>query len=86
MPEVFTEENKKYYIYENCKGTNSPSASLTEEEILTVRQRYVNETAKEIYEDYKDRLSYQTLQQILWGRKYTELPIYKKKEKKWINV
>lgn len=86
MPEVFTEENKKYYTYENCKGTNSPSASLTKEEILIVRQRYVNETAKEIYEDYKDRLSYQTLQQILWGRKYIELPIYKKKEKKWINV
>jgi hypothetical protein len=23
---------------------------------------------------------------ILWGRYYKELPIYKKKERKWINI
>ena len=26
MPEVFTEENKKYYIYDNSKGANSVTA------------------------------------------------------------
>ncbi len=43
------------------------------------------ETAKEIYEDFKDRVTYQTFQQILWGRTYTHLPIYKKKLGKWVN-
>ena len=86
MPEVFTEENKKYYIYENSKGDKGSSAKFTNEEVLQIRQRYVKESAKAIFEDYKDRVSYQTLQQILWGRYYSNLPIYKKKEKKWINI
>lgn len=86
MPEVFTEENKNYYIYENSRGANNPKASFTAEEIIEIRTRYVNESAKQIFEDYKDRVAYQTFQMILWGRYYDELPIYKKKEKEWINI
>ena len=86
MPEVFTEENKQYYKTEQSKGGNGASAKFTNEEIILIRKRYVNESAKAIYEDYKDRISYTSFQQILWGRYYSELPIYKKKEKKWINT
>ena len=86
MPEVFTEENKNYYIYQNSSGSNGASAKFTNDEIINIRKRYVNESAKKIYEDYKDRVSFQSFQQILWGRYYSELPIYKKKEKKWINI
>lgn len=84
-PEVYTEENKKYYMYEATNGEKSSKAVLTDEEVMKCRKRYVSESAKQIYEDYKDRLSYQTLQQILWGRRYSHLPIYKKKTKEWIN-
>ena len=86
MPEVFTEENKNYYIYKNSQGQNGKNSSLTDEEVIKIRKRYVKESAREIYEDYKDIMSYQTLQQLLWGRHYSHLPIYKKKEKKWINI
>ena len=86
MPEVFTEENKQYYIYQNSNGGNGASAKFTDEEVINIRKRYVNESAKTIYEDYKDRVSYQTFQAMLWGRSYKTLPIYKKKEKKWINI
>lgn len=86
MPEVFTEENKKYYVYENSKGSNSKAAAFTDEEVIKIRQRYVNESAKAIYQDYKDRIAYQSFQMILWGRYYNNLPIYKKKEKRWINI
>ena len=86
MPEVFTEENKQYYIYQNSIGANGASAKFTNEEVIKIRQRYVNESAKVIYEDYKDRVEYQTFQAMLWGRSYNTLPIYKKKEKKWINI
>ena len=65
MPEVFTEENKKYYIYKNRNGQNGASAKLNDEEVLLIRKRYVKESAKSIYQDYKDRVSFQTLQQIL---------------------
>jgi len=34
MPEVFTEENKKYYIYENSKGEKGSSAKFTDEEVI----------------------------------------------------
>ena len=65
MPEVFTEENKKYYIYKNSNGQNGASAKFTDEEVLLIRKRYVKESAKSIYQDYKDRVSFQALQQIL---------------------
>ena len=86
MPEVFTKENRQYYIYENSKGENGSSAKFTDEEVIKIRERYVNESAKQIYEDYKNRVSYQTFQAMLWGRSYKNLPVYKKKEKKWINI
>ena len=86
MPEVFTEENKKYYVYENSKGGSGASAKLSDEEVILIRKRYVIESAKQIYQDYKERISYQSFQQILWGRYYSNLPVYKKKEKKWINI
>lgn len=85
MPEVYTKENKDYYSLHSTDGELSTSAIFTDEEVMQMRQRYVTEAAKDIYEDYKDRCKYQTLQQILWGRHYSHLPIYKKKEKVWIN-
>ena len=85
MPEVLTEENKRYYSKEATNGEKSSNAKLTDEEVIKIRERYVSENAKTIYKDYEDRCSYNTLQQILWGRTYKHLPIYKKKEKKWIN-
>ena len=86
MPEVFTEENKNYYIYQNSNGSNGASAKFTDEEVIKIRKRYVNESAKQIYQDYQNRVSYQTFQALLWGRSYKNLPIYKKQEKKWINI
>ena len=85
-PEVFTEENKKFYMKEASNGELSNRAILTDEEVIYARQRYVNETAAQIWEDYKDRIQFQTFQQILWGRTYKHLPIYKKKTKEWINI
>lgn len=86
MPEVFTKENKEYFIYENSKGENSIKAKFTDEEVIEIRKRYVNENAMKIYQDYQNRVSFQTFQAILWGRTYKNLPIYKKKLKKWINI
>ena len=45
MPEVYTKENKEYYIHQNSKGSNSSTAAFTDEEITNIRKRYVNETA-----------------------------------------
>lgn len=82
--EVYTEENRTYYMKQATNGELSENALFTNDEVNIIRERYVTQTAKQIYEDYKTRCSYQTLQQILWGRTYKNLPIYKKKEKCWI--
>lgn len=86
MPEVFTEENKNYYIYDNSRNENGFTSKFFNEEVINLRKRYVNESAKEIYKDYQGRIGYQGFQAILWGRTYSNLPLYKKKEKRWINI
>lgn len=86
MPEVFTKENKEYYMYKNSCGSNGIQAQFSDKEVIEIRKRYVNESANEIYKDYKSRVKYQTFQAMLWGRSYKNLPIYKKREKKWINI
>ena len=83
--DVYTEENLKYYSKETSLGENGAFASFTDSEVLELRKRYVNETAREIYDSVKSKCGYQTLQQILWGRYYSHLPIYDKKKKIWIN-
>lgn len=83
--EVYTEENKNFYMRQSTNGGSSEKAKFTNEEVITLRERYVKESARDIYESYKDRCNYQTLQQILWGRTYKDLPIYKKKQKIWVN-
>lgn len=84
MPEVFSKENLEFFSRKASNGELSTFAAFSNEEVLKMRERYVSETAKSIYQGIEDRCSYQTLQQILWGRTYKDLPIYKKKEKKWI--
>ena len=71
-------------MYHATDGGNSDKATLTDEEVMLCRERYVKDSAKEIYKDFQDRMSYQTFQQMLWGRTYKNLPIYKKKSKEWI--
>lgn len=83
--EVYTKENKDYYSKHATDGEKSITAKFTNDEVLEMRKRYVKETAKEIYKDFVNRCSFNTLQQILWGRTYKELPIYNKKKKEWIN-
>ena len=84
MPEVYTQENKEFY---KNQGRFKPGCgNLSDEEVLLIRKRYMTETAREIWEDYKDFYALGSFKQILTGAKYNHLPIYKKTEKKWINT
>lgn len=83
MPEVLTEENKNYYIYQNSIGTKSAASKLTNEEIKNFRYRYQFETAKDMYPEVQDRITYQTFQRILCGTHnvYSDIPLYEKAPK-----
>ena len=84
--DVYTPENIEYYRHTGMAyGVLYQKCGMTQIDILNMRQRYMTETAKEIYESYKNHIQYQTLQSILWGRSYKDLPIYLKQEKRWIN-
>lgn len=88
MPEVYSEENKRKHRERTLlgKGEKNKNAKLTDEEVIKIRTRYIKESAKEIWEDYKEKYSFGSFQQILSGYKYSHLPIYKKKKGEWINV
>lgn len=83
MPEVYTEENKQYYISEQMKTR----ALLTKEEVLEYRTYYIDHTRNEVYqkliEDKGPILKPRTFEKILIGDVrdssiYKEIPIYKK--------
>ena len=90
MPEVFTKENKNYYIKDLSKKENS---LFSKEEVLKYRKYYVHHSAKEVYElickdKGSDYAKLSTVKKMLCGdgnqnNYYQSIPIYKKKEKQW---
>lgn len=78
-----------YPIRKQCselqnKGGKNPNAILSDKEVMIIRNRFVNETLTQIYEDYKNRVSFHELKKIVYGVQFTHLPIYKKRQKKWL--
>ncbi len=59
-------------LNQSLKGENHPRAKLTNEEVLTIRQRYINgESPKEIYQNYIDKYSsFDTFKRIILGYTY----------------
>lgn len=88
MPEVFTEENKKYYTSE----MNRKTALLTKDEVLKYRTYYINHTAKETFlymiNEKGDIMKESTFRKILVGdlkanNAYKDIPVYKKSLNGW---
>lgn len=87
---IWTEVDKNNYVYpirintaiNNVGGTN-PNAKLSDEEVLELRKRFVNESLSEIYQNYKTKISFSSLKKILYGNSFKNLPIYKKNKKAW---
>lgn len=59
MPEVYTLENKEFHLHNTGnKGSSNGRSRLTEEDVRTIRTRRKNgEQLKDVYEDYKDKLT-----------------------------
>ena len=56
--DVFTEENRKYYLFQrnSHKGSTNGRAKLTEEDVYQIRLRKKNgEKCKDVYEDFKSK-------------------------------
>ena len=90
MPEVFTQENYDYYTDKKRKswmcdqqGEKNKMSILMEDEVLDMRSMYVYCQRKEIFEKYP-HYSERTITAILSGQNWKHLPVYKKREKKWV--
>ena len=59
MPEVYTKENRDYHaLHTGNDGSSNGRARLTEEDVYNIRLRRKNgEQLKDVYEDYKDKLT-----------------------------
>lgn len=64
------------------KGGVNPRAKLTDEEVIRMRERFVNETMPAIHKDYP-QMSFSEVKKIIYGSQFKHLPVYKKREKKW---
>lgn len=82
--DVYTEENKAYYK-SLVNNPNKEYTNFTDEEVMRFRNRYVNETAAEIYESEGLTCRFNTFRTVLSGSVYRHLPVYNKREKVWIN-
>lgn len=82
--DVYNEENLNYYKFKTSLGEKSKLSKFSNNEVYNLRKRYVHESAREIYLSVKDKCSFNSLQSILWGRYYKNIPIYDKRNKKWI--
>lgn len=92
MPEVYTEENKKYYT----SGISKVEISLSLEDLLEYRKYYIDHTYKEVYQYYLNKIkdtdetkvTDTTFRKILTGDVrpnsiYLSVPLYKKSQKQW---
>lgn len=64
-------------------GEKSGKSKLSDEEVIKIRQGYVNEQPRQIWEDYKDLYSLSGFSKICRGETYKHLPIYNKTSKTW---
>lgn len=70
--------------FDNNKGGNNPRALFTDREIVQIRIEFVKQTLPQLQKKYKDRCSKSEMKKICYGVQFQHLPIYKKREKKWI--
>ena len=55
-------------------GSHNPNAKLTEEDVINIRKAYNNHyKQKEVYEDYKDKITFQSFQNLWQGRSWAHI-------------
>ena len=64
----------------NNQGDKNPRAKLKTDDVIQIRYRkYINqERTIDIYQDYKDRISFSAFEKIVLGSTWKHIPIPKK--------
>lgn len=53
------------------------------QDVINIQIAFYKKTLSQIYEDYKEILSFSELKKIVYGVHFQHLPIYKKRKRKW---
>lgn len=69
--------------YFQNKGETNPNAKLSNEQVMQLREEFVNKTLDEVYQLYPSLCSKSEMKKILYGVQFQHLPIYKKRQQKW---
>lgn len=77
--------NFEYPIRENIghTGERNSKARLTNEEVLNFRKQYVEKELDDIYKENKGILCYSSFKKMIYGITWKNIPVYKKRIKKW---
>lgn len=84
--DVYTEENKQYWLFQRNShpGERNPKAKLTEHEVYDIREKYGQQTPKEIvYNQYKDKIGRGGFDMIWVGKnwKNVHMDVYTEENK-----
>lgn len=71
-------------ITQNHKGGKNGRAKFSDEEVLALREYFVDHILDEVCEKFGANHSFSEMKKICYGVQFTHLPIYKKRLKKWI--
>lgn len=66
-------------------GEKNHNSKYTDEEVLNIRKEFERHTLKELFEKYCKGSNYKSFERMVTGRSYSHIPIYKKREQKWIS-
>lgn len=89
LMDVYTDELAEYYKEQQKHfgyrkpGENNPAAIVKEKDVIMMRQMYVEHDRNYIFKQFPS-YSQRTIVSILTGQNWKHLPIYKKREKRWI--
>lgn len=87
MPEIYNEENKiKHRKFYGKKGSENNNALLTDNEVMEIREYYVDHSLRECFEKYGDKFKSKISFRGVIDRSYLHLPYYSKIKKEWINL
>lgn len=68
--------------FANTGGSN-PNSKLSDNDVMRIREQFVNDSLAKIYEENKDLCSFSSMKKAIYGASFLHLPVYKKREKKW---
>jgi hypothetical protein len=82
----YRQENESYPIRDyKAIGSNNHNALYTDEEVIKIREEYVNNSIGTLFKKYGKNKNQDVFSRMVRGKTYNHLPIYNKDTQSWTN-